>query len=239
MKKASIVLVLSGLLSACGEQPPPPRFPVTFVAVSDPGVPLAGVTVTANGSPVPGATDAQGLLHVFLTGPEGSPVQIGARCPEGYRQPTALPMLVLRRVVSLDPAARDRGLQVSIACPPLQRHGVVVVRAGGDRPQPNVPVMIDGREVARTDASGAAHVALDMPPGGTFQVVLATAALPQLRPRDPPRTFTFPDHDEIFVFDQPFEVEEAPRPRPRHGGRPVRQQAPQPRLPVKIGPIRR
>jgi hypothetical protein len=144
-------------------------------------------------------------------------------------------MLTLRRVVSLDPAAARRGLQVSIACPPTHRQGVVVVRAGGNQPQANLPVLIDGREVARTDPSGVAHVALDMQPGTTFQVLLATAAAPMLRPQDPRRSFTFPDSDEIFIFDQAFEVEQPPpvarprRPRPRPA-------APQPILPVRIGP---
>lgn len=233
MRKVSILLLgIPFMAGACGDPPPPPRFPVTFTAVSDPGVPLAGVTMTANGAAIPGETGADGVLRVFLSGPEGSPVQIGARCPEGHREADDLPLITLREVVGLDPAARDRGLEVGVRCRPLQRHGVVVVRAHGEQPQPNVPVMIDGREVARTDASGVAHVPLDMPPGASFQVLLATASLPNLRPQDPRLSFTFPDDDEVFVFDQPFDVE-TPRVT-RHVGRSIQPQPVQRTGPVRI-----
>ena len=240
-RKAAGVLgaAMLAALGGCGEEPPPPRFPVTFTAEADPGDRLAGVGISANGAPI-GATGADGTLRVDLTGPEGSPVQIGATCPDGHRQPTSLPMITLRRVVSLDPATAALGLQVSISCPPTQRHGVVVVRAGGDSPQPNLPVMIDGREVARTDSSGVAHVALDMQPGQSFGVLLATNDFPNLRPQSPRMSFVFPDQDELFVFDQRFEVEqpERPRARPRRR-RPQPTSAPQPVLPVRIGPVRR
>lgn len=239
MQLRSLVLLASCLASClalvgCGDPPPPPRFPVTFTAVSDPGVPLAGVTVTANGAPIPGQTGGDGVLRVFLTGPEGSPVQIGAHCPEGHRAADDLPMITLRQVVGLDPAARDRGLEVGVRCPPLQRHGIIVVRAGGEQPQANVPVMIDGREVARTDTSGIAHVALDMQPGSTFQVLLATASMPTLRPQDPRLSFTFPDDDEVFVFDQSFDVE-APPPVRRGRRRAVVAPTIQRTGPVRIG----
>jgi hypothetical protein len=234
-----VELVLTAIAIAgvvgCGDPPPPPRFPVTFNAVSDPGVPLGGVQLTANRQPI-GVTAADGSLHVDLTGPEGSPVEIGATCPSGYRTPTDLPTITLRQVVSLDPAAASRGLQVGIACPPTHRHGVVVIRAGGDTPQPNLPVMIDGRQVALTDASGVAHVALDMQPGSTFQVLLATAAVPGLRPQDPRMNFTFPDGDDIFIFDQSFDVE-----RPRSAPRRRRQEeaAPTWTPPVRITSVGR
>ena len=221
-------------LAGCGEPPPPPTFPMTFVVVSDPGVPLAGVAITASQAPI-GVTGPDGMLRVELTGPEGSPVPIGATCPEGYRTPTDLPTITLRQVVSLDPNAPARGLQVSIACPPTQRHGVVIVRAAGDAPQPDLPVLVDGREVARTDASGVAHVSLAMAPHQSFQVQLATAANPTLRPQDPRTSFVFSDSDDFFVFDQSFEVQ-----RPRtvtRRRRPVA--APVPVGPVRIGPTRR
>lgn len=242
MSKVNVVLCAVALalgLVACGEPPPPPQFLVTFTAVSDPGVPLPGVSVTANGAAIPGQTGADGVLRVSLTGAEGSPVQIGANCPEGYRHADDLPMITLRQVVSLDPGARDRGLEVGVRCPPLSRHGVVIVRAGGDQPQPDVPVMIDGREVARTDPSGVAHVALDMQPGATFQVLLATASLPNLRPQEPRLSFTFPDDDEIFVFDQRFDVEAPPPVRRRVRRRPIAPTLPTRTGPVRIAPVRR
>lgn len=241
MSRVNVLLCAAALAAGtigCGDPPPPPRFPVTFTAVSDPGMPLPGVTVTANGAAIPGQTGADGVLQVFLTGAEGSPVQIGANCPEGYREADDLPMITLRQVASLDPNSRGRGLEVGVRCPPASRHGVVIVRAGGEAPQANVPVMIDGREVARTDTSGVAHVALDMQPGATFQVLLATATLPTLRPQDPRLSFTFPDGDEIFVFDQRFDVEAPPAPRRRVRRRTVSTTV-RSTGPVRITPLRR
>jgi hypothetical protein len=228
-------------LAACEEPPPPPTFPVTFAASSDPGTPLAGVQLTANGAPA-GVTGADGSLRVELSGAEGSSVVIGATCPEGHRPPEPISPLILRRVIDLATGAAA-ALQVSITCRPASRRGVVIVRAGGEGPREGIPVMLDGREVARTDRSGVAHVAIDMAPNTAFSVQLATATVaPMLRPTDPTMPFTFPDHDEIFVFDRPFDTEVPPAPpRVLHRRAPVAAPAPAPtgpRLPVRLGPPR-
>ncbi len=216
----------AALLAACEEEPAaPPRYPFTFTAHSD-GEPLEGVQVTVNGGAV-GTTNSEGVLRVDLTGPEGAQVSVAAACPAGHRSPDAAQVHTLRRVQSLDPATSARGIEVPFACPPEHRHGVVVVRAGE---QAGMPVMVDGREVARTDASGTAHVHVAMAPGTTFQVLLDTRYNDRLRPRSPTQTYTLPDRDEVWVLDQNFQVEEPPRPRRR---RPRR--APAVHLPVRIG----
>jgi len=97
-------------------------------------------------------------------------------------------------------------------------------------------VMIEGREVARTDSSGTAHVSLNMAPGASFQVLLATATVsPMLRPQDPQLTFVFPDSNEIFAFDENFDEAAPPPPAPRHHGP---RHAPAPTGPVFTAPIR-
>jgi hypothetical protein len=188
------------------------------VASSDPGVPLAGVQISANGSPVPGTTGADGVLRIELSGAEGSSVAVSATCPAGHREPDPIAPLILRRVIDLATGGAA-ALQVSVTCRPLSRHGVVIVRAGGEGPREGIPVLLDGREVSRTDRSGVAHVALDLPPGTAFSVQLATATVaPMLRPTDPTMPFTVPDHDEIFIFDRPFDTE-VPPPAPRRRAR--------------------
>lgn len=205
----ALAIVLAAL--GCGEEGPPPAFPVTFLATSDPGVPVPGVTLTANGGPA-GVTGADGTLRVELSGSEGSTVVVGATCPDGYREPTPIAPLVLRRVIDLATGG-NAALQVTVTCLPAARHGVVIVRAGGEGPRDGIPVLLDGREVARTDRSGTAHVAIDMAPGTPFSVALATATVaPMLRPTNPTMPFTFPDRDEIFIFDRPFDTEEPPPP---------------------------
>lgn len=239
---AFLVLLPAVVLAmACEEPPPPAHYPVTFSAESDPGQPLSGVALTIAGAPQ-GQTAADGTLRIELTGDEGTSVPVAATCPSGYREPAPLSPIVLRTTVSVAGAAIP-GLRVTITCLPTSRRGVVVVRAGGSgvAPRGGLPVMIEGREVARTDPSGVAHVSLDMAPGQSFQVLLATAtASPMLRPQDPQLTFVFPDSDEIFLFDQNFD-EEIPPPPPRRRGHRRRPDAPSGPVfsrPVLIAPTR-
>ncbi len=228
LSRVSLGLVLVGLLvgsAGCEEEPaPPPRHPFTFTVNAD-GEPLEGVQITVNDGPV-GVTDAEGVLRVDLTGPSGATVRVAATCPEGHRQPDAQ-TYSLRRVQSLDPATAARGIEVSFTCPPERRNAVVVVRT---HEQGGVPVMLDGREVARTDPSGAAHLHVAMPPGTTFLVQLDTRHNDRLRPNSPSQSFTVPDRDEVFVLDQRF-AEEQPPPVRR---RPVRRREPAVRLPIRI-----
>ncbi len=236
-------LVLAGVLGTaalasvgCEEPPPPPSFPVTFLAESDPGVPLPGVTITVAGAQ-PALTGADGTVRLELSGQEGTAVPVGATCPDGYREAPALSPIVLRTTVGVGGAPAP-GLRVGVSCLPAIRHGVVVVRAGGagTATRAGLPVMIEGREVARTDASGVAHVSLEMAPGQSFQVLLATAtASPMLRPQDPQLTFVFPDGDEIFAFDENFDEEAPPAAPVRHRGHRRAATTPGPVLiPVRI-----
>lgn len=215
----------SFVIGSCGEEPaPPPRYPFTFHAHAD-GQGLEGVQITVNDAPV-GVTNAAGVLHVDLTGPEGAPVRIHAVCPEGHRSVDDAKMQNLRRVNSLDPATAARGIEVTFSCPPEHRNAVVLVRT---HDQAGLPIMLDGREVARTDGSGVAHLAVAMLPGTTFQVLLDTRHNERLRPRSPTASYTIPDHDEVFVLDQRFEEEAPPRRRRRARPRPAA-----PRLPIRI-----
>jgi hypothetical protein len=216
---ALLVTLGLGLLPACEDPAPPSHYPVTFSAESDPGVSLPGVALTIAGAPQ-GQTGADGTLRIELTGDEGTAVPVAAQCPTGYRDAAPLSPIVLRTTVAVAGSA-PASLRVTISCLPSSRRGVVVVRAGGEgvAPRVGIPVMIDGREVARTDSSGVAHVSLDMAPGQSVQVLLATAtASPMLRPQDPQQTYVFPDSDEIFLFDQNF-AEERPAPPPRRSRR--------------------
>lgn len=219
------------LLTSCEEEPaPPPRYPFTFTAQAD-GQPLEGVEITVNERSV-GRTNAEGVLRVDLTGPEGAHVRINASCPEGHRNATEPQTLPLRRVQSLDVAAAARGIEVVFSCPPERRNAVVVVRT---HDRGDIPVLLDGREVARTDASGAAHLHVAMEPGTTFTVLLDTRSNERLRPSSPSQAFTVPDRDEVFVLDQRFEEQQPRRVRRRT----ARPRVPRPvQIPTRIGRAR-
>lgn len=228
--RAAVVVVLALLWAVgCEEKKPPSRFRVTFESTRD-GAPLEGVAFTAAGRLL-GTTGPKGLLRVDLRGYDGDSVQVRARCPEGHREPPAIPPLVLRPFRGLDPAARARGLVVSVDCAPAERVAAVVVRVPG---QGDLPIRVGGRVVTQTDPAGVAHVLVRQAPGATFRVDVDTSARPDIQQRNPGRTFTLADRDEVVLYDQPVEqiVKKAPR---RRRPRP----APAPTLPTPILPSKR
>ncbi|MCS6799503.1 MAG: hypothetical protein NZ898_13435 [Myxococcota bacterium] len=216
-------------VAACEPPPPPPKHRVSFVARSD-AEPLPGVRVSAWGRPL-GQTGRDGVLRVDLEGLDGTSVPVAAECPPGHRTPSRLPPLTLRTFRGLDPRRAERGIEVAIDCPPAERVAAVVVRAAG---QSDLPVLLGGREVARTDAGGVAHFSLRMAPHATFRVRLDTSSRPDLAPQNPGATFTVPDADEVFLYDQPFEVRVRRRPTRRPRRPPEPPPPPGPTLPIRI-----
>jgi hypothetical protein len=225
--KPIAVGVVLAALCACEEERPPPTFRVTFTARAD-DAPLAGVRVIANGRGL-GETNERGVLRVDIAGREGQAVAVNAQCPDGHRQPERLPLLTLRAFRGLDPAAQERGIEMSIACPPTERTAAVVIRAGN---QAGLPVTMSGREVARTDDNGVAHVVFQMQPNTTFRLQLDTTGREDLQPQSPGATFTVADADDIFLFDQPFQIKQKRRRwRPRAAAPP---EAPTAMVPMRI-----
>jgi len=215
--RATSLSVVALVLVACGVDHEPVRVEVAIHTESDPGVPLAGVEVSAAGSPI-GVSDASGVLQASLSGERGANVALRASCPADHREGRVDASVALRPV--FDATGAPRRLDVTLGCPPSARSGVVVIRAGGDAPRAGLPVLLDGREVATTDASGVAHVPVRMAPGEAFEVELVTATIaPTLRPSNPVTRFSFRDQDEIFALDQSFEDDRPAPPTPR-GGRP-------------------
>jgi hypothetical protein len=82
---------------------------------------------------------------------------------------------------------------------------VVAVRAEGGR---DLPLLHLGRELARTDSSGAAHVVLDVRSEDVLELVLDTTAQPRLRPKSPVLRIQ-PDASEgIVAVEQDFTVQQ-------------------------------
>ncbi len=218
MKQKWLVLGIAafGLLAcACEEPKPLPQFRVTFIAESD-GEPLSNVRVVADGQ-VLGETGENGELGVEITGREGQAMAVNAQCPEGHRAPEQLPLLTLRTFQGLGEEARQRGIEMTISCPPAERSAAVVIRAlnQDDEPVPDLPVKVRGQELARTDESGVAHLSFSLRPNSTFRVLLDTEGLDDIRPQNPGTTFTVPDSDEYFVMNQTFHVQRRRRRRRR------------------------
>ena len=93
-------------------------------------------------------------------------------------------------------------LSLSLQCRPRERTAVLVVRSDGHA---DLPVLVDGVEVGRTNAKGIAHLALRRPSNSIVRVALDTSAHPRLQPQSPETPFEIGDADDIFVLDQSFE----------------------------------
>jgi hypothetical protein len=199
--------------SALKPVPPPPQEIIIRIA-GDPGQPLQGATVQFNGKKV-SESDAEGVAMLKLNGKDGETYDLLIRCPEGFLSPSKPLSVMVKRL-----ADTDKKPEYDVSCPPTTRTVVVAVRTENG---PNLPVLYLGREMARTDGAGAAHVMLKLKPDESFNLVLGTDGNERLRPQNPTASFIVRDHDDVFTFDQKFELEK----RRVTGGR---------RGPVRIGP---
>jgi hypothetical protein len=218
-RRIGVVLGLACLntLFACAAEPPPAPYEFVLNIEADPGQPLAGAKVFQGKKEI-GLSAADGLVHVFAHGAEGSSTQFTIECPEGHKSPAQPVSAILRRG-----ADARRPPQLQVQCPAALRNVVVAIRAVNG---PNLPVLHLGQPVARTDAAGAAHVHLKATPADVLQLVLDTSSNPELRPQNPTQNFEVPSQDQLFVFDHEFVVD-----KPKVAVRARRRAAPS-------GPIR-
>jgi hypothetical protein len=224
------------LLDACEPTPEEPaRYSVAISAARDDGAPLAGVAVQIAGRDR-GFTDSGGRLEVEVAARPGARAQVVAHCPAGFREARYPAAVTLRRFRKLEEQSTSDGIPIAITCLPSERTAVLVVRTDG---RPNLPVVVNGRELARTDRSGAAHLHFKLPLYGGLRVALDTAGRPELMPQSPQLSFQIGDADEILIFDQPFSIKEPPKPVRRAPRRKKEQdkkpEPPKPTRPVKIG----
>ncbi len=210
MPVAGPALASFALVLACGgpQGPVVSSFPVTFSAEGDPGVPLPGVMVRANGSEV-GISDQDGLVQTMLRGPDGAGVDITYECPTDHVQPSGPSTLRLHRFQSLDPNTQA-GLHMRLMCAPTMRTVAFVVRTG----KPDLPVLLDNEVVARTNAAGNAHITRATAPNMAFMLKIDTTGNQYLQPQEPYRQYRIGGSDEVFTWDQGFE-ENRPRMRRR------------------------
>jgi hypothetical protein len=189
------------------DPPPKPSFRFAFLVEGDPGRPLEGASIV-KAKQVLGTTRNDGRAELTLTGDEGSIIDAEVKCPQGHQSPSKpVPMRLTR-------LADGRAPELKVACPPLVRHVVVAVKADNG---PNLPVVYLGKTITKTDASGAAHFALEVAPGTALSITLDTSENAKLKPPSPSRLVTVGQTDEIFVVEQKFELEKKkPPPVVRH-----------------------
>ena len=203
-----LAVVLIGCSMSDGDAKNHP-FAIDVDVVTEPGHGIAGVELVARGEKV-AVTDDKGHAQLLLGGSEGDSVAIAVRCPAGFESPNETIAISLRRF-STGSAAPS----FSARCAPLVRTVVVGIRAENGN---NLPVMVLGKEVGRTDAAGAAHIVLEVKPNEQVSVALDTKsrgdAAPKLRPENPTMTFVAKEHGDFVVLEQKFDIEKAP-PHPK------------------------
>lgn len=211
-----MIVFLSAVALASCERPPEAEGAVSivFVIESDPGVRVPRARVFVDGAPV-GESDSNGRIDTKINGKSGQRLQISHDCPDGHDAPSEQKSLRLRKFEGVD-RSRPPTMEITLRCRPLKRLAAFVVRASDG---PDLPILLDGELVARTNGSGVAHFSIRGAPGTEYIVELETRERPRLRPRSPTHLFTLPDADEIFVINQAFDPEKEPR---RRGRRPTR-----------------
>ena len=194
------------LVLGCTEPPPPEPFVVSVRVESDPGKAVVGANISRANRPL-GTTAADGRAKLEIGGVEGEITDVMVTCPEGFQSPTKPLSIRLTRL-----AEKTKVPEYAVACPPAMRRVVVAVRAENG---PNLPVMYLDRPITRTDTAGAASFALEVPPGSQFTVALSTAERKDIKPISPSKLFVVNAQDDVFLFDQKFEVEKKkPPPAP-------------------------
>lgn len=220
--RGCLLVALSAALAstACGkskaEDPAKLGFTTDVVVSSDPGHGVEGVRLSIGDREL-ATTDAEGRARVSLQGAEGDSVAIAVVCPGGFQSPAEPITVSLRRLSS-----GSRAPSFAARCAPLTRTVVVGIRTENG---PDLPVLYLGKEVGRTDASGAAHVVLTVKANEQITLALDTKAgdgkRAKLRPESPTLTFIAKDKDDFVTLEQKFELERAPvrrRSAPRNTG---------------------
>lgn len=203
MKLSCAALVVLGAAAGSGckdlDPPPPPPYQLYLKVESDPGKPVAGATVTRANHKSPTQTGDDGRALLTLTGAEGDVVDLFVKCPDIFTSPSKPIPVRLTRL-----ADKSRIPEYATACPPSLRKVVVAVKAENG---PFLPVVYLNKAITKTDASGAAHFALEVAPGAQFNVTLDTADNNKLKPASPTKPFTVGQTDEILLWEQRFDVE--------------------------------
>lgn len=206
-------LLITGpaLLCQCNTEPAINSYLIHFVAKADDSKLLDGVPIYLDGKKL-GTTGADGSLSVRVAASTKQTLSAKADCPAGYRgsnQPTAIH---LRQFRSLSSSHPDNALQYVFICTPTMVSAAVIVSTSLPT---ELPLLMDGQEVGRTNADGVAHLLIEAAPGSNFTLLLDTQKHTTVRPQYPTRTFYVGNQDEIYVYEQSLEIPKVKRRRSR------------------------
>ncbi|MDF3066765.1 MAG: hypothetical protein K0R38_2366 [Polyangiaceae bacterium] len=195
---------------ACGRQTEAKSYDLAVRVEADPGEPLPGAKLLHAGKEL-GSTNEDGRVVIRATGKEGERIDLDLVCPAGFRVPAAPLAVTLRR-------SAERP-EYFASCPPLARKLVIAARLEHGA---GLPLRYLGREVARADASGVAHLVVEAESDKTIELTVDTSEQPSLRPKSPTARFRMPNRDDVVVLEQSFQAARKPAVRIQRASGPVR-----------------
>jgi hypothetical protein len=198
MRSWASVSAVALVCSSCAQFKAKPVLPfrVEVHVDGDEGLPLAGASVSVNGSSN-GVTDPNGLSAYESLLPDGTALTFEVICPKDTVPVAPFSAKVLR-------TEDRRALSYKVACKATSRSIVIAIRAENG---PDLPVRYYDQVVGRTDRSGAAHLSLRVPVGDPFSIRLDTSENDKIKPKDPKAQFVADGRDDVKVFNVKFEVE--------------------------------
>jgi hypothetical protein len=223
-KTLLVALAASITLLACGEgdkpkQPSIYKFPMEVSATDTNGEPVAGAKVIVDGSPV-GFTDRDGLFQAAFTERKGAEVTVSVEPPEGYKltneATTTQKMSITENVTGEGMSKVPVSLQAQMASTKENYLLWVDLQCDEDALDDgqctDVPVSVDGEEVARTNEQGIAHIAVSRVPGSAMTVEVDTPEYEgddedeawKMEPADPDWALDLGTESEVLVIEQRF-----------------------------------
>jgi hypothetical protein len=203
------------LILGCAQvshEPQPLGFELLVHVESDPSQPLAGARLLHAGREL-GVSAPDGRVAIHATGSEGERIELEVACPAGFRSPEAALNVTLRH------AGHGERPEYFAACPPSTRKLVIAARLEHGI---NLPIRYLGRELARSDGDGVAHLLLEGETDKTVELTVDTSEQPQLRPKSPTARFRIGNRDDIVVLAQTFQSPPKPAVHAHHASGPVR-----------------
>jgi len=204
------------LLLGCAQvtnEVPPAGYELVVHVESDPSRPLSGARVLHAGREL-GVSAADGRVAVHATGSEGERIDLEVACPTGFRSPGNALSVTLRHGTG-----NSKPPEYFAACPPSTRKLVIAARLEHGV---NLPIRYLGRELARSDGDGVAHLLLEGETDKTVELTVDTSEQPQLRPKSPTARFRIGDHDDVVLLAQSFQSPAKPVVRVSRPSGPVR-----------------
>ena len=204
------------LLHGCetvSHEPKPNGYELVVHVESDPSRPLSGARLLHSGREL-GVSAADGRVAVRAAGSEGERLELEIACPIGFRSPEVPLNVTLRHA-----AGSSERPEYFAACPPLTRKLVIAARLEHGV---NLPIRYLGRELARSDSDGIAHLLLEAETDKTVELTVDTAEQPQLRPKSPTARFRIGDRDDVVLLAQTFQIPPKPVIRTHHASGPIR-----------------